>query len=125
MGRAVILALAAGILIKLFVFDLMITDGRSMSPTIQSGKIIIINRLQYGLRIPGQKHYLIRWSHPKPGEVVVFYAPGGESVIKRCDNITGNDSFIALGDNSLRSYDSRSYGPIPAENTIGKVLGVR
>ena len=125
MGRAILLALAAGILIRLFLFDLMVSDGDSMFPTVQSGKIVIINRLQYGLRFPWQKGYLIRWSAPKPGELVVFYTPSGERAIKRCEKILNGDSFIALGDNTLQSYDSRSYGPVPLDNTIGRALGYR
>ena len=125
MGRAALLAFAAGVIIKLFLFDLMITDGNSMSPTMESGKILIVNRLQYGVRFPGRKTYIIRWSAPRPGELVVFYTPAGERAVKRCEKIYDGDTFIALGDNTLQSYDSRSYGPIPLDNTIGKVLGVK
>ena len=122
MGRAAILAFAAGVIIKLFIFDLMIADGNSMSPTIQNGTILVINRLQYGLRFPWQKSYLFRWAAPKPGEVVVFRTPSGDLAVKRCETINEDDSFIALGDNTIQSFDSRSYGSIPADNTIGKAL---
>jgi len=125
MGRALLLAFGAGIILKLFLFDLMIIDGQSMSPTIKNGTIIVINRLQYGLRFPGQKNYIIRWSNPRPGEVVVFYTPSGELAIKRCETISEGSFFIARGDNTLQSYDSRSYGPIPVENAIGRALGLR
>jgi type IV secretory pathway protease TraF len=33
------------------------------------------------------------------------------------------EGFIAKGDNEASSYDSRSYGPVPLANIIGKVLG--
>jgi type IV secretory pathway protease TraF len=56
--------------------------------------------------------------------VVVFYTPLGELAVKRCGEIRGN-FFIALGDNGPQSYDSRVYGPVPADNIIGKVLGVK
>jgi signal peptidase I len=111
--------------LKLFIFDFMVADGYSMSPTINSGTVLIINRLQYGLRFPGQKGYLIRWAAPKPGEIVVFYTPSGECAVKRCETVRAEDLFIALGDNALQSYDSRSYGPVPAENTIGRAMGFK
>jgi signal peptidase I len=125
MGRAVLLAFIAGVIIKLFMFDIMVTDGHSMSPTVKNGTIVVINRLQYGLRFPGQKTYLIRWASPRPGELVVFYTPSGERAIKRCETVSDGNFFIAVGDNSLQSYDSRSYGPIPVENTIGRALGLK
>ena len=125
MGRAVLLAFIAGMILKLFMFDFMVTDGHSMSPAIKSGTVLIINRLQYGLRFPGQKAYLVQWASPKPGEVVVFYTPSGECAIKRCKTVREGDIFMALGDNSLQSYDSRSYGPVPVQNTIGRVLGLK
>ncbi|MDR1804329.1 MAG: S26 family signal peptidase, partial [Treponema sp.] len=33
--------------------------------------------------------------------------------------------FLALGDNTSQSFDSRSYGPVPNKNIIGKVLGIK
>jgi signal peptidase I len=94
-----------------------------MEPAIRSGSVLVINRMQYGLRFPGQRGYLIRWAEPKQGEVVIFYAPSGNIAVKRCDSTEQSGVFMAQGDNSLRSYDSRSYGPVSADATIGKVLG--
>ena len=125
MGRSVILAFIAGLIIKLFMFDLMITSGHSMEPAIKSGAVLIINRLQYGLRFPGQKKYLIRWGEPKPGELVVFYTPSGDIAVKRCETINSEGQFLAYGDNVNQSYDSRYYGPVPLDNAIGRVLGYK
>jgi len=125
MGRAALLAFAAGIILKMFLFDLMVADGHSMHPTVESGTILVINRLQYGFRFPGQKNYIVRWAAPKPGEVVVFYTPSGDLAVKRCETILEGNSFLALGDNTIQSYDSRSYGPIPMENTVGRALGFK
>lgn len=123
MTKAALGALAAAFILKLFLFDFIIAEGSSMEPSIHSGAVLVINRLQYGLRLPWQRGYLVRWALPKEGEVVIFYTPGGELAVKRCAALTGPGAFIAWGDNSLQSYDSRSYGPVPADNTIGKVLG--
>jgi signal peptidase I len=124
MAKAAAAALVTAIIIKLFLFDLMIAEGRSMEPAIEDGGLLLINRLQYGLRIPGGRGFLIRWSDPKPGEVVVFYTPSGEIAVKRC-SAAGEGEFFVLGDNSLQSLDSRSYGPVRRDGVIGKVLGIR
>ena len=94
-----------------------------MEPAIKNGNVLIISRLRYGLRLPWKQKYIIRWAQPKVGEVVVFYTPMGELAVKRCVELTERGNFYAQGDNSVASYDSRSYGSIPADNIIGKVLG--
>ena len=124
MGRAIILALIAGLIIKLFLFDFMITSGHSMDPTVKDGSVLIINRIKYGLRFPWQKNFLVRWSVPKQGELIIFYTPSGDIAIKRCQQI--HEGLLSVyGDNTLNSYDSRVYGQIPVENVIGKVLGYK
>jgi signal peptidase I len=124
MRKAVLGAIILGTFLKFFIFDLMIAEGNSMIPAIKSGSVLVVNRLVYGFRFPWMKGYLLRWARPKPGEVVVFYNPRGETAVKRCGDST-EDSFTALGDNDLQSFDSRSYGPVPVDNIIGKVLGVK
>jgi len=120
--KAVLLALFAAFFLKIFFFDFIIAQGSSMEPSIKSGKVLIINRLRYGLRLPWMQRYLIRWSNPKTGEVVIFYTPSGELAVKRCVE-TDKTGFFAEGDNQNVSYDSRSYGFVPIDNIIGKVLG--
>ena len=120
--KAVLLALSAALVLKLFVFDFIIAQGQSMEPAIKNGTILIISRLRYGLRVPFLQKYVIRWAQPKKGEVVIFYSPSGELAVKRCAGAAG-DVFFAEGDNELSSYDSRSYGPVSADKIIGKVLG--
>ena len=126
--NAVLWALAAALVLKVFFFDFMIAQGNSMEPAIKSGTVLVISKLRYGLRLPWQKKYLIRWAQPVEGEVVVFYSPTGGLAVKRCvslfgGGISGNVSFHAEGDNKQTSFDSRSYGPVPFDSIIGKVLG--
>ncbi|MDR2746128.1 MAG: S26 family signal peptidase [Treponema sp.] len=123
--RGILAALIAALGMKLFLFDFAIAEGISMSPAIKPGTVLVINRLRYGFRLPGSRSYLLRWDSPAPGEVVVFYTPGGTVAVKRCAASTGMGEFTALGDNGAQSFDSRSYGPVPEDNIIGKVLGVR
>jgi signal peptidase I len=123
MIKAVLGAFAAALVIKLFLFDFVVAEGNSMEPVISSGSVLVVNRLQYGLRFPGRQDYMVRWSAPKEGDLVVFYTPLGELAVKRCGYSAGGGTFMAQGDNSLQSYDSRSYGPVSADATLGKVLG--
>ena len=103
-----------------------------MEPAIPDGAVLVISRIRYGIRLPWQQKYLILWAKPKVGEIVVFYTPAGEQAVKRCiallepfnqENKIRGYLFLAEGDNNLSSYDSRSYGPVPVESIIGRVLG--
>ena len=123
MRKAVLWALIAALVAKMFIFDFIIAQGHSMEPAIKSGAVLVVSRLRYGLRLPLRQRYLLRWSRPAIGEVVVFYTPSGELAVKRCTELTERGDFMAEGDNSLLSYDSRAYGPVPVDNIIGKVLG--
>jgi signal peptidase I len=125
MTKPLLGAFAAAVFMKLFLFDFVITDGTSMEPAIQPGTVLVVSRLVYGIRLPWSRSYLVRWSEPETGDIVIFYTPEGETAVKRCGRLAGTGEFIALGDNSLQSYDSRSYGPVSMNNIIGKVLGVK
>jgi signal peptidase I len=121
----VLFAFLAALIMKVFLFDFIIADGRSMVPAISPGAVLVVNRLSYGIRLPWARKYLLRWSLPKAGDVVIFLTPQGQIAVKRCAAITGKQDFFALGDNSLESYDSRSYGPVPADSIMGKVMGIK
>ena len=121
--KALILALITALFLRLVFFDFIIAQGNSMEPTIKSGDILIISRLRYGIRLPWQEKYLVRWAQPKAGEVVVFYTPTGEMAVKRCTALIDGQRFYAEGDRGIASYDSRSYGAVSVDNIIGKVLG--
>jgi signal peptidase I len=120
--KPILLAIAAIFFLKLFIFDFIVAHGHSMEPAIMNGRVLVVSRVRYGIRIPLMQRYLIRWAQPKVGEVVVFYTPMGELAVKRCTAVVGQ-KFFAEGDNSIASYDSRAYGLVPIENIIGKVLG--
>jgi signal peptidase I len=120
--KPALLAIIAALVLKLFFFDFIIAQGHSMEPAINDGAVLVVSRISYGLQLPSNK-YLLRWGQPKAGEVIVFYTPSGEIAVKRCTKSAEDGLFYAEGDNSLVSYDSRSYGPVFADNIIGKVLG--
>ncbi|MDR1143916.1 MAG: signal peptidase I [Spirochaetaceae bacterium] len=122
--KPVLLAFIAVLFFKLFVADLMITQGRSMLPTLQPGSVLVVNKAAYGFRVPLLDVYLLRWSVPRSGDMVVFYTPLGERAVKRCFYVN-EGAFFARGDNDLESFDSRSYGLIPVDHILGKVVAVK
>jgi signal peptidase I len=124
-GRAILGAFAVAILLKIFLFDFMITEGRSMLPAIKPGSVLFVWKIAYGFKLPWTEDYLVQWAEPKKGDVIVFYTPQGVTAVKRCAGITGNHRFIALGDNRDVSFDSISYGPVLVTHIIGKVLGTK
>lgn len=122
---AILSALSVAFILKLFFFDFMIAEGESMSPAIRSGRVLVVNRLAYGFRPPLRNAYLCRWAQPDEGNIVVFYTPSGDLAVKRCAGVLSGGRFVALGDNSLGSYDSRAYGPVPLDNIVGRVVGIK
>ncbi|GHV86173.1 signal peptidase I [Spirochaetia bacterium] len=122
--RIVLLALAFALIIKLFLVDLMVTQGRSMLPTLHPGSLLVVNKAAYGFRLPIVGMYLFRWGAPQSGDMVVFYTPLGERAVKRCSYVD-KGNFFARGDNDLESFDSRSYGLISVDHILGKVVAVK
>jgi signal peptidase I len=122
--KAIVAALITALGMKLFLFDFMISEGRSMIPVIRPGKLLLINRAAYGLRFPWAEHYALRWKQPEPGDIVVFRTPLGQTAVKRCASVE-KEGVFALGDNAGASFDSRSYGLIQNDSILGKVVGIR
>ena len=96
-----------------------------MLPAIRSGSVLVINKLAFGLKSPFSKKYLFCWSLPHSGDVLVFWSPSGELVVKRFAGLTDEGHFSALGDNGPASFDSRSYGPVPIDNILGRAIGIK
>ncbi|MDR0389509.1 MAG: signal peptidase I [Spirochaetaceae bacterium] len=122
--KAIAAALVTALAMKLFLFDFMISEGRSMLPAIRPGALLLINRAAYGLRFPWAGRYVLRWKQPETGDIVVFKTPLGQTAVKRCAAVE-EEGVFALGDNTGESLDSRSYGFIQCDEILGKVVGIR
>ena len=122
-------------------------DGYSMTPTLQNGEYILVNKLAY------------KTGQPQRGDIVVFVFPVDphEDLIKRViglpgervaihngtvtiDDVQINEPYIAaaplydgewvvsegqlfvLGDNRNESKDSHQWGLLPVENVVGKAV---
>jgi nickel-type superoxide dismutase maturation protease len=86
--------------------------GESMTPGLAAGERVLVNRAAYWLRAP------------QPGDVVVVRDPRAPQrlLIKRIDSVAGDDAWSIRGDNAPASTDSRSFGPVPRELLVGKVV---
>jgi signal peptidase I len=60
-------------LVHALVLELVAIPSGSMLPTLQFGDRIVVNRLRYGLRLPGtNRRWLVKQRHPERGDVVSF-----------------------------------------------------
>ena len=72
----------------------------SMKPTILEGDRIFVNKLAYGLRLPFTRHWLLEWSGPQRGDVVVLFSPDTDTrLVKRVVGLPGDR--LEIRDNRL------------------------
>ncbi len=74
-AESIALAALLAILVRVFVVQGFKIPSASMSPTLQVGDHVLINKLRYGLRRPVGRGWLFLRSPPVPGDVVVFLHP--------------------------------------------------
>ena len=125
--------------------------GASMSPTLVAGDRFLLNRFAYLTRDP-KRGELVVLKDPETGDLIVKRIVGlpCETVIMQNDSAFVNgrriigpyasrgvradysplgkaiviprDYYFVLGDNRMRSVDSRTFGPVPRDSILG-VLG--
>jgi signal peptidase I len=135
--RLALAALAVAFLLR-SVADLGRVAGGSMRPTLHDGDRILTNRLAYGWRLPFTGARVLRWSSPQRGDVVVLLSPlDGARLVKRVIGVPGDriggfltpearvppGHYFVRGDGP-RSLDSRSFGCVPRERILGRVVAV-
>ena len=78
-----------GLVIKMFVFDILHVSGNSMSPSFNDGDSVAVFRLAYGIPKPLSGTFFIQWSEPKLNDVVIFLHDN-KIVVKRCAAVSGD-----------------------------------
>lgn len=78
-------------ILRSFIFEPFRIPSGSMLPTLKSGDFILVNKFQYGIRIPIINKKLIPLQNPKAGDVLVFRYPVDPSIdyIKRVVGLPG------------------------------------
>ena len=93
-------ALVLVLVVRAFVAEPFRIPSSSMQPGLHAGDYILVNKHQYGLRIPLTHHYLYRYGEPQRGDVVVFFPPqDNRYFIKRIVGMPGD--LISYKDKSL------------------------
>ncbi len=104
------------ILLLVFTFRSFIIEpfripSGSMLPTLHSGDLILVNKFNYGIRLPIINYKILEISSPKRGDILVFNYPIKPSVnyIKRIvglpgDNILYKDKKLFINGNLIFNY---------------------
>ena len=143
-----LLVIIAVFILFIFVVGIQQVVGPSMSPTLNEGDIIIVNKLAMRFKefnrndivvISQDEKYMIKRIVGLPGETVEYKnntlivdgVSYKESFLNK--DVTTNDfsikelgydtiqkdMYLVLGDNRNNSLDSRNYGLIKRENIVG------
>lgn len=145
--ETVLPAIIIAILINVFIGQATRVDGQSMEPNLHTDQRLVVEKVSYRfhgperfdivvLRLESQgEELLIKRVVGLPGETVEIhdghvYVDGklidephatGETRPGRHGSITVPPLHVfVLGDNRNHSNDSRSFGPVPIENIVGR-----
>lgn len=80
------------LMLRSFLFEPFQIPSGSMLPTLKIGDFILVNKFEYGLRLPVLGQTLVEFGEPKRGDVMVFKYPEDTRInfIKRVVGIPGD-----------------------------------
>ena len=79
-------------ILRSFIFEPFRIPSGSMMPTLESGDMILVNKYNYGLRLPVLNTKIVPIGEPERGDVIVFRYPADEKIdyIKRVVGLPGD-----------------------------------
>ena len=137
-----VVIIAVVVLLKVFVFTVVVVHGTSMTNTLHDNDVMILNKI--GIKTHKIERFdivVINYENTKiikrvvglPGEMVEYYDGvlyiNNEEVEDPYDNgetpnieivKLNNDEYIVLGDNRGNSLDSSELGPFKRKEILGK-----
>ena len=91
-GKSFLPILLIVLFLRSFLAEPFRIPSGSMLPTLLIGDYILVNKYEYGIRLPITKTKIFNISEPKRGDVIVFRYPNNEDInfIKRVIGIPGD-----------------------------------
>lgn len=91
-AEAILIALILALVIRTFLVQAFKIPSGSMTPTLEIGDHILVNKFIYGFRIPYTRIRLLPFTKPKSGDVIVFVYPldSRKDFIKRVIGVEGD-----------------------------------
>ena len=150
--KTILIAIIIAFFVKYFIVDLTAVSGRSMEPTLQTGDIMIVNKIANNLGIDYKRGDIVIVNSPIEDKLYikrVIGLPSDKIFIKdgsfyindhklnenylKDNTITKETTFInswnlesdeyfLVGDNREKSNDSRKFGPIKRSDFVGKAF---
>ncbi len=83
--KSILIAIVLALLIRLFLFEVFVVEGRSMYPTLLETERLMVNKVVY------------HFDQPRVGDIVVFEFEPGRDFIKRVIGLEGDRVEILNG----------------------------
>lgn len=84
-------SVVVALFIRAFLLQMFVIPTDSMTPTLQVGDSLLVNKVSYGLYMPFTGRRVIQWGQPERGDIVVFErTTGGKDYIKRIIGAPGD-----------------------------------
>lgn len=116
-------------LLRGFVAEPFRIPSGSMLPTLEIGDFILVNKYQYGIRLPILHEKVIELGDPKRGDIMVFRWPEDNKTnyIKRViglpgDTIEYRNKQLFINGQKIKNVDAGEYTPFPMHQRRSRAL---
>jgi len=130
----VVLCAAVLVFLQIFVFDLYRLEESHENHSNSKSKILIVNKLSFGLNTPFFQKNIMRWQTPKTNDYILFFSKSNHISFAKITHIPNNiietKDFREIVPNGyvygitilMKARESPISGFIPIKNISGKVL---